>query len=89
MKCNTLHQVKLNVFTSFKMKSELVFTLIKETSLSLPKFWRTQTQITSSFPKPAHFRRQRGTALPALKYQGPELPLHTQPSALTTGTLAG
>lgn len=80
---------KLNVFTSFKMKSELVFTLIKETSLSLPKFWKTWIQRKSSSPKPAHSSRQRGTAPPALKYQGPEIPLHTQPSALTTGTLAG
>lgn len=89
MKCNTLHQVKLNVFASSKMKSELFFTLIKETSLSLPKFWKTSIHRKSSSPKPAHSSRQRGTALPALKYQGPKNPLHTQPLALTTGTLAG
>lgn len=69
MKCNILHQVKLNIFASYQMKSELVFTLIKETSLCLPKFWKTLIQRKSSSPKPAHSSRQRGTALPALKYQ--------------------
>lgn len=64
MKCNILHQVKLNIFTSYKMKSELVFTLIKETSLSLPRFWKNMDPKEILLSQTCPFQQAEGNSSP-------------------------
>lgn len=80
---------RINVLACFKIKSEMVFILIKETSLSLPKPWKTPIKkiLLSQF---CPSQLAEGYSSPCSETSGARDldPVHALPSALPKDTSA-